>query len=198
MQVFVNDRQVGDLAAERATVGELVEALGVHVDPSEILTEVALDGEVFSAGDDARYARRPAAGVRRLTLTTSTVPVFAARLRTDVRAALKTIVVKLEQATDGLGQGDMARAHQLLSVALDELRLVLILDQHTVQLAGGTALTAQSELEPLAEDLLSAQRRGDRAATRVLLAERLLPLLRSWDASAARRQAGEVGSGSVS
>lgn len=198
MQVFVNDRQVGDLAAERATVGELVEALGVHVDPSEILTEVALDDEVFSAGDDARYARRPAAGVRRLRLTTSSVPVFAARLRADVGAALKTIVRRLEQATEGLGHGDTARAQQLLSVALDELRLVLILDQHTVQLAGGTAMTAHAELEPLAEDLLTAQRRGDRAATRVLLAERLLPLLRGWDASAARRQADEVGSGSVS
>ena len=198
MQVFVNDRQVADLAAERATVGELVEALGVHVDPSEILTEVALDGEVFSAGDDARYARRPAAGVRRLTLTTSTVPAFAARLRADVRGALKTIVQRLEQATDGLGQGETARAQQLLSVALDELRLVLILDQHTVQLAGGAALTAQAELEPLAEDLLTAQRRGDRTATRVLLAERLLPLLRDWDASAARRHTEDGGSAPVS
>lgn len=193
MQVFVNDRQVGDVAPERATVGELVEALAAHVDPSEILTEVALDDEVFSAGDDARYARRSAAGLHRLTLTTSTVPAFAARLRGDVHAALKTIVQRLEQSTASLERGDVARAQQTLAVALDELRLALILDQQTVQLGGGAALTAQSDLEPLAEDLLSAQRRGDRAATRALLAERLLPLLRGWDADATRRHAASPG-----
>jgi len=187
MQVFVNDRQVVELAPERATIGELVEAVGVHVDPDEILTEIAVDGEVFSAGDGARFARRPAAGVRRLTLTTSSVPAFAARLRDDVRAALRVIVGRLEQATDGLGRGDTARAQQLLAVALDELRLALILDQQSVQLAGGDALTTQADLEPLAEDLLAAQRRGDRTATRLLLAERLLPMLRGWDAVATRR-----------
>lgn len=187
MQVFVNDRQIVEIAPEGATVGELVEAVGVHVDPREILTAVALDGEVFSAGDEARFARRPAASVRRLTLTTSTVPAFAARLREDVRAALRTIVARLEQATDGLGRGDTAHAQQLLAAALDELRLALILDQQSVQLAGGALLTAQEQLEPLAEDLLAAQRRGDRAATRLLLAERLLPLLRGWDADATRR-----------
>jgi hypothetical protein len=185
MQVFVNERQIADVAAERATVGEVVEALGVHVDPSEVLTMVALDEEVFSAGDDARFARRPAAGVHRLTLTTSTIPAFAARLRDDVRMALASILGRLEHIVDALGQGRVRDAHGELAIALDELRLVLVLDQHTVQLAGGEAMTEQDALTPLAEALLGAQRRADTGATRTLLAERLLPMLRGWSARAA-------------
>jgi hypothetical protein len=45
--------------------------------------------------------------------------------------------------------------------------------------------TTQDEVAPLAEALLGAQRRADSAATRTLLAERLLPLLRDWDVRAA-------------
>jgi len=184
MQVFVNDREVADLAAARSTIGELVEALGVHVDPNEVLTAVALDDEVFSAGDDARYARRSAAGVRRLTLTTSTIAVLAANLRSDAQEGLLSIVAKLERVTEALGRGEPQVAFQVLAAALDELRLVLLLDEHTVQLAGGAALTSQADLTPLAEDLLAAQSRADRGATRILLAERLLPLLRGWSATA--------------
>lgn len=187
MQVFVNDREVGDLAAERATVGEIVEALGVHVDPSEVVTVVALDDEVFSAGEDERYARRSAAGVARLTLTTSTIPALAARLHADVRAALLCVTAKLEQATDDLGGAEPSAAHALFASALDELRLVLLLDKHTVTLGGGDALTSEEELTPLAEEMLAAQRHGDRSATRRLLTERLLPLLRLWSATAAGR-----------
>jgi hypothetical protein len=197
MQVFVNDRHVTDVAAARSTIGELVEALGVHVDPSEVLTAVALDDEVFSAGDDARYARRSTAGVRRLTLTTSTIPALAASLRCDVRHALLSIAGSLELVIDALGRGEAQAAHQTLATALDELRLVLILDDHTVQLGGGAALTSQAELTPLAEDLLAAQNRADRGATRTLIAERLLPLLRDWSASAAagvEAAAGRLGS----
>jgi hypothetical protein len=190
MQVFVNDRAVADLAAGRATVGELIEALGVHVDPSEIVTAVALDDEVFSAGQDERYARRSAAGIARLSLTTSTIPALAERLHGEVREALLCVTAKLQQATDGLEGGDVAAAHALFASALDELRLVLILDQHTVSLGGRDALTSEEQLTPLAEDLLAAQRHGDRSATRRLLMERLLPLLRSWSKVAAARTSG--------
>ena len=184
MQVFVNDRKVGEVTPGRATIGELVEALGVHVDPSEVVTTVALDDDVFSAGDEVHFARRTAAGVARLTLITSTLPALAVTLRGDVREALLCITRKLEQAVDGLGRGEGKAAHGLLATALDELRLVLILDQHTVQLGGGGGLTSEQDLTPLAEDLLAAQSRGDGGATRTLLAERLVPLLRLWSATA--------------
>lgn len=185
MQIFVNDRPIGEVAGERATVGELVEALGVHVDPGEILTAIALDDEVLSAGDDARWARRSAGGVRRLTLTTCTVPAFAARLRSDAREALLSIAGRLERVVDGLARGQVREAHGELAVALEELRLMLILDHQAMQLGAGETFTAQDEVAPLAEALLGAQRRADNAATRTLLAERLLPLLRGWDARAA-------------
>ena len=185
MQIFVNDRLIGEVAAEGATVGELVEALGVHVDPGEILTTIALDDETISAGDEARYVRRPAGGVRRLTLGTVTVPVFAARLRSDAREALLSIEGRLERVVDALGRGGLRGADGVLAVALDELRLMLVLDHQAMQLGAGETFTAQEEVAPVAEALLGAQRRADNAATRALLAERLLPLLRGWDARAA-------------
>ena len=64
MHIFINEREVGALDAVGATVGEMIEALGVHVDPNEIVTTVELDGVQFSAGDEDRFARRAAAGVR--------------------------------------------------------------------------------------------------------------------------------------
>jgi len=184
MEIFVNERPIGEVAAERATVGELVEALGVHVDPGEILTTITLDDEVISAGDETRYARRRAAGVHRMTLTTCTVPVFAARLRRNAREALLSIEGRLERVVDTLGRGEMREAHGELAVALDELRLMMVLDHQAMQLGAGQTFSAQDELTPLAEALLGAQRRADTGATRKLLADSLLPLLRGWDARA--------------
>jgi hypothetical protein len=180
MQVYVNDREVADLAVGRTTVGELVEAFGVHVDPAEIVTAVTLDDEQFSAGEEERYARRAAAGVGRLTLTTSTIPALAARLRVEVREALLCVTARLEQAIAAFDGGEAPAAQALLARAFDELRLVLVLDQHTVSLGGRVALTSEGELTPLADELLAAQRHGDRAATRRLVVDRLLPLLRRW------------------
>jgi hypothetical protein len=191
VQIFVNDRAVAELEVGAATVGELVEALGVHVDPGDVVTTVALDDEVFSAGDDERYARRAAAGIARLRLTTSTIQALAARMRGDVRDALPCIAAKLEQAGGHLGGADAASGHALLASALDELRLALILDHHTVVLGAGDALTSEAELAPIAEDLLAAQRHGDRAATRRLLLERLLPLLHGWSTRAATAAIGD-------
>lgn len=184
MQIFVNDRALGEIDAARATVGDVVEALGVHVDPGEILSTITLDDEVIGAGDDARYARRPAAGVRRLTLATCSTAAFAARLRADAREALASIEGRLQRVIERLASGEMREAHGELAIALEELRLMLLVDQHATQLDGGRAFTTAAEVEPVAEALLGAQRRADGAATRTVLAERLLPLLRDWDARA--------------
>src|SRR5215467_9146388 len=71
MLVFINDREIGAFSNEAATVGEVVDALRVHVDPSEVMTAVEVDGEVFSAGDESRYARRLARNIDRLVIATS-------------------------------------------------------------------------------------------------------------------------------
>jgi hypothetical protein len=184
MQIFVNDREVPGFGAGGATVGEVVEALDVHVDPGDVVTEVALDGQVFSAGDDARYARRPVAGIARLVLTTRSIPALALELRGEVREALRCIVAKLEVAIGHLQRGDVRAANGMLAIALDELRLTLVLDQETARLDSGRHLAKEEDLAVLADELLTAQEKLDTAATRSLLAERLVPLLRFWsDAS---------------
>jgi len=193
MQIFVNDRELdreatrfgaaGAAGAAGATIGEIVEALEVHVDPGDVVTEVALDGEVFSAGDDARYARRPASGVGRLVLTTRSVPALARELREEVRQALLCIVAKLEATTAHLRSGDVRAANAMLAVALDELRLTLVLDQETSRLDAGARLASEEALAGLADELLAAQQRRDTVATETLLGARLVPLLRNWSAA---------------
>jgi hypothetical protein len=185
MRVFINEREVADVTAGREAIGEVIEALAVHVDPSEIVVEVALDGVVFSAGDSAGYAARPAAGVDRLALITRSIPALVDELREEVRHALAHITAKFEAAVSGFARGESSAAHHVLAAALEELHLALVLDQRTVQLAGVPALTAEDQIAPLAEALLAAQSRRNVAETSALIGERLVPLLRTWSAAAA-------------
>ncbi len=180
MQVFINDREVGQLAAEGATVGEVVEAIGAQVDPSHVLTSVELDGEVFAAGDEARWARRPATSVSRLALGTSLLGDLGPALRGEIRDALRVLVLKVELAVERLGRGDQRGANRVLSELLEELRLVLILDQQTSMLDGASPLATDVELEPLAGELLEAQMRHDSPEVHRLIEGRLAPFLRAW------------------
>jgi hypothetical protein len=182
MQVFINDRPVPAAVPGGATIGEMIEALDVHVAPGEIVTEVAVDGEPFSAGDDTAWARRPLAGIARLALTTRSVPALASELREEVRNALACIAAKLDTAAARLDASEPKQAQALLAVALDELRLTLVLDQETARLDGAPLVASQETLMPVADELLAAQQRLDLRRLRLLVGERLAPLLRAWSA----------------
>src|SRR6185369_14601670 len=96
MHVFINEREVGAVEASGATVGEMIEALGVHVDPDEIVTTVEIDGVTFSAGEEERWARRAAGNVRRLVLGTATPAAFARSMRAELAAAVDVVAAKVE------------------------------------------------------------------------------------------------------
>src|SRR5262245_48658116 len=120
MHIFINEREVGTLDAAGATVGEMVEALGVHVDPNEIVTTVELDGVRYSAGEEERFARRTAASVRRLVLGTSTPAAFAATMRDELANALDIIASKVDAVVGLFGSGDDRDANTLLASLLEE------------------------------------------------------------------------------
>jgi hypothetical protein len=179
MHVFINDREVEPVSSEGATIGEIIEALGVYIDPREILTAVELDGVAYSAGDEDRYARRAAGGVSRLVLSTQTAGAFAAAMRAEIAAALAVITYKVESVVALFRRADERGANGLLAALLEELRLVLVLDQHIVTLDGGPPSAPVEAIREIAPELLDAQERRAWAEVRGLLERRLIPALRS-------------------
>src|SRR5215813_6646820 len=94
MHVFINEQEIMAAAMPGATVGEIIEASRMHVDPSEIVTMVELDGVEFHAGDEERYARRTASSVQRLRISTQSPSVFAADKRRSLADTLDAVAVR--------------------------------------------------------------------------------------------------------
>jgi hypothetical protein len=171
MHVFINDREVGPLPETDATVGEIIEAVAVHIDPDEIVTALELDGVVYSAGEEERYAQRRASAVRRLVVITQTPRVFGAAMRAEMAAALSVVAAKVEMVVDLFRSGDERGANRLLAALMEELRLVLVLDHQLATLDGAPAA-------PALEDV------------RALLAGRLAPTLKAWSQATERSVGG--------
>src|SRR5438105_15760103 len=95
MHVRINEREIGPLVPGDATIGEMIEAVRVHVDPSEIVTTIEIDGAAFSAGEEDRWTRRAAAPVKRLVLATATPIAFARAKRRELAGALVVIAAKV-------------------------------------------------------------------------------------------------------
>ena len=180
MDVFINERAVGAVEAVGATVGEMIEALGVHVDPDEIVTTVEIDGITFSAGDGERYARRGAGSVRRLVLGTSTPAAFARCMRAELAAAVEVVASKVDLVVAHFAAGDDRDANALLAALMEELRLALVLEQQVATLDGAVVPEAVEPVQTVAPALLSAQERRAWGELSTLLAHELAPALRAW------------------
>lgn len=179
MQVFINDREIGSVSPAGLLVGELIEALGAHVDPDEVILEVDLDGESFSAAEEA-FTRRSAANIDRLALRTVASRELGLGMRGDVVDALVVVSAKVDRAIELFLAGDGTAAQGLLSQLMEELRLVLLLDSQTSALAGAERITSPEELEGVAFRLLHAEERQEEAEVRYLLESEMGPLLARW------------------
>jgi hypothetical protein len=180
MHVFINDREVGALEATGATVGEMIEALGVHVDPDEIVTGVELDGVAFSAGEEERWSRRPASSVAKLVLATATPAAFAQSMRVELAAALDVIAAKVDLVVERFARGEDRDANALLAALMEELRLALVLEQQVTTLDGVVVREAAEPVAAVAPALLEAQERRRWTEVGELLVGRLAPALRGW------------------
>ncbi len=183
MHIFINEREVGVIDAIGTTVGEMIEGLGVHVDPSEIVTTVELDGVCYSAGEEERFARRAAATVGRLVLRTATPATFAAGMREELAAALEVVAAKMDAVVGLFRRGDDRDANALLAALLEELRLALVLEQQITTLDGCVAGDGAETVSALAPALLEAQEHRAWGEVAALLGERLAPALRAWSRS---------------
>ena len=192
MHVFINEREVATGAAAGATVGEIVEASRMHVDPSEIVTTVALDGVEFHAGDEERYNRRVAAGVGRLDISTRSPAAFAADKRRSLASTLDEVAGRTRIVVELLRRSESRAANGLLACLMEELRLTLLLDYQLSLLAADAQSDARAAIAQLAPRLLDAEERRAWDVLAGLLESDLAPTLERWAASTRARVAAAV------
>ncbi len=188
MRVFINDQEIMAAAVPGATVGEIVEASRMHVDPREIVTAVALDGTVFHAGDEERWVRRNAGGVVEIRIGTRMPAAFAWEKRRDLAETLDAVADRTRLVVTLLRGAETRSANGLLACLMEELRLTLLLDYQLAMLAEDTPSTSAREIiAGLAPQMLEAeeQRAWERLAA--LLETSLAPALESWAASTRER-----------
>jgi hypothetical protein len=181
MHVFINEQEIMVGAIPGATVGEIVEASRMHVDPTEIVTEVELDGVAFHAGDEQQFARRAATGVQRLTIRTRTPAGFAADKRRDLAATLDAVAQRTRIVVTLLRESNTRTANGLLACLMEELRLTLLLDYQLSLLAEDALSTiARDEIATLAPMMLDAEEHRAWERLAIILDTKLAPVLERW------------------
>jgi hypothetical protein len=180
MHVFINERELGTLNPSGATIGEVLETLGLQIDSREIVTAIDLDGTTFSAGEDERYARRAASGVRRLVVRTQRPEAFVAERRGEMAEMLGLVAAKVEAVAERFRSADERSANGLLATLIEELRLLLILDHQLSLIDGSVPPIRTDEILEIAPALLEAEQRHAWRDLAGLLEARLLPLVQGW------------------
>jgi hypothetical protein len=180
MHVLINEREVGVLATGPATVGEVVEAMRVHVDPAEILTAIEIDGVALSAGEEERWSRRAATAVERLVLRTETAAGFVEVRQRDLASSAAAIAVRLADVAVRFQAGDARDANAVLAALMEELRLALLLAEQLAMIAGAPAPAIGEQLQPVIGRLIGAQEAKDWSRLGTALGGDLVPLLAAW------------------
>lgn len=180
IEVFVNERNVGSVVPGDATVGDVVEANLVYMDPRHLLQGVEVDGASYRGDTSESYGRLPAAQVARLTLRTESPEAYGQRLLSTVQRALGIVSAKIEVVIDRFDRGEDRSASSLLAELLEELQLALVLDRQVSVLDPSCVALPADELLQIAERLLPAQERQASDQIRHLLSSEIKPLLQRW------------------
>jgi hypothetical protein len=180
MRVFINEQEIPSTAPIGATIGEVVEASRMHVDPTEILTVVELDGVAFHAGDEEQFARRAASGVAALKIRTATPTAFAADKRRSLAETLDEVAARTRLVVQLLRQSETRSANGLLASLMEELRLTILLDYQLSMLADDAPSAARDEIAVLAPQMLHAEEKKKWDMLARLLDDSLAPILDRW------------------
>lgn len=187
MHVFINEREIPSGAVPGATIGEIIEASRMHVDPSAIVTTIELDGVPFHAGDEPQYARRAAKSVRELRISTRSPAAFAAEKRRSLGETLDAVAVRSRMVATLLRESETRSANGLLACLMEELRLTLLLDYQLALLAADEPSAAREEIGILAPQLLAAEEGRAWKTLASLLDGSLAPILERWAATTRNR-----------
>lgn len=179
MQVSINDTAVDVPAPAGLVVNELIEALSVHIEPGEVVTEIEIDGGRFLAGD-WELSWRPVQPTSTCRITTVSGRVLGESLRADVAGALGVVAAKATRVVELLNRGASLEAQGVLGTLLEELKLTLVLDAHASQLVGQAPVTSADALESVASELLGAQEDLDHRRLARAIEGDLVPRLTAW------------------
>lgn len=163
------------------TLGELLEGIGPLIDPTRLVTELMVDGRPADATDRPAHAAWRLNGAERVCVGTEAPDEFARTRREEIGGHLTRIADMLAAVAHGFTSGLTVDANRVLAAAAQELGLVLELDYHVAQLAGGAPGCARiaETVGRIGSRLNEAERdkRWDELAQ--LLSEELVPALRA-------------------
>lgn len=187
MHVFINEQEIPSGAVPGATVGEILEASRMHVDPNEIVTTIELDGVPFHAGDEPQYVRRAAKGIREMRISTRSPAAFAAEKRLSLADTLDAVAARSRLVSTLLRESETRSANGLLACLMEELRLTLLLDHQLALLAADEPAAVRDEIATLAPQLLAAEEGRAWETLATLLDGSLAPVLERWAATTRAR-----------
>lgn len=187
MQVFLNEDQVLEVAADGLRLGELIDGLRVQLDPDEVLTALRIGNDTFAADEVELWQSRPLLAGETLHLETRSGCGIAEELEDDVADALAVVHWKLARAADLLAVANSQQeAFGLLAQSVEELQLAMVLDRQVDTLRAGRGRTEPERVESVAQALVDAQVARDASRVGTLLREQLVPIVGEWATRAGR------------
>jgi hypothetical protein len=166
-----------------ATIGDLLDQLGVYVPPRDIIVGVRINGTECDNEPASPARGLPVNGVTDVELQTRSPEAFAAEARGRLDSYLTRIQTKLERAIECFDRGLEGDGLECYRLAVQELSLLVTLWNQLNQLGAETLHpreAATADLQGICDHLWTAQDRNDFASIRAVLVERLLPFLERW------------------
>jgi hypothetical protein len=162
-----------------ATLAELLEGIGPHIDPERIVTEVEVDGAPADVTQALALARWRLRGEERVRIGTEAPLDFVRSRRAEIVQHLRRIATMLGAVAGGFATGRTVDANVVLAAAARDLGLVLELDQRLVQLGGGApgCERVARTVERIGRSLTEAEREGRWHEVAQLLTDELVPAL---------------------
>jgi hypothetical protein len=174
------DGQSIDVPGAR-TLGELLEGIAPQIDPSRIVTEVAVDGRPADSSDVPALAAWRLSGAETVKIGTQTPADFARTRREDIARHLKSIAELLTAVARGFTIGETEAANRVLAEVSRQLQLVLELDRCVAALDGAARNCEDiaATIERIGSQLTDAERGRRWAEVAKLLSDELVPAIRS-------------------
>ena len=163
-----------------STLGELLEGIGPMIDPSRLVTELAVDGRMADATNRPMLEAWRLAGTESVRVGTESPEDFARVRRAEIASHLTRIADMLSAAANGFTTGLTVDANRVLAAAAHDLGMVLQLDQHIARMGGGAPGCTRivDTFDRIGTRLTEAEegRRWNEVAQ--LLSEELVPAIR--------------------
>ena len=189
MRADVNGEECSISTEGIDTIGDLVQQLEVHAPPGDVIVGLRINGGECDSGPASQIRKLPVSGVEEIELQTRSPQAFAQDARNRLHEYLAMIHGRFERAVECFDRKADADGLEYYRFGVEELRLMVTLWDQLNRLdtsMSGADDVVRRDLQGICDQLFAAQDRDNLAKVRRVLAERLLPFLRSWGAQVER------------